>query len=328
MAGGMSWTKNWLQFDNSYYKRPFSHTQQIRNESKTKSKHSNSHTSMGVGGQSSATNSRTGSFASTSTMHGGSENYHNENGRKGVQGEKDRRGSLSSVGSAFSNTSIHPTSAVLSCPSNFDKNEKEKEEERRERRGSSFDKGEQKESNREKGKDRSGEKEKDRERGYTSLQGDWRVGTDKLSVGLGSFPNPIHIPGTFTNTPLLSPRELLEDQCSVDSTINSSYSYPDRRVGTDRENNRDREKEKEREKYKKRENMKSTNTASTSSLCPMNNELLWLPTDDALFKSPEFKFYFEQYAVDQKLFFSDYSLVHKKMSELGSKFDPPCGIEI
>ena len=76
--------------------------------------------------------------------------------------------------------------------------------------------------------------------------------------------------------------------------------------------------------------LSSTSSPSVSSYCPFSgqSELLWLPTDDALCKAPEFKFYFEQYAADQKLFFSDYALAHRKMSELGARFDPPEGIGI
>ena len=76
--------------------------------------------------------------------------------------------------------------------------------------------------------------------------------------------------------------------------------------------------------------LSSTSSPSISSYCPFSgqSELLWLPTDDALCKAPEFKFYFEQYAADQKLFFSDYALAHRKMSELGARFDPPEGIGI
>lgn len=73
-----------------------------------------------------------------------------------------------------------------------------------------------------------------------------------------------------------------------------------------------------------------SSSPSVSSSCPFSghSELLWLPTDDALCKAPEFKFYFEQYAADQKLFFVDYAMAHRKMSELGARFDPPEGIEI
>lgn len=56
------------------------------------------------------------------------------------------------------------------------------------------------------------------------------------------------------------------------------------------------------------------------------DELLWLPTDDALFTNPELKKYFIQYAEDQDLFFQDYAKAHFKMSELGSKFLPKEGI--
>ena len=76
--------------------------------------------------------------------------------------------------------------------------------------------------------------------------------------------------------------------------------------------------------------LSSSSSPSIASYCPFScrSELLWLPTDDALCKAPEFKFYFEQYAADQKLFFSDYASAHRKMSELGARFDPPEGIGI
>jgi len=56
------------------------------------------------------------------------------------------------------------------------------------------------------------------------------------------------------------------------------------------------------------------------------DELLWLPTDDALLTNPELKKYFIQYAENEELFFEDYSKAHLKMSELGSKFQPKEGI--
>lgn len=56
------------------------------------------------------------------------------------------------------------------------------------------------------------------------------------------------------------------------------------------------------------------------------DELLWLPTDDALLTNPELKKYFVQYAENQDLFFEDYTKAHAKMSELGSKFEPKAGI--
>lgn len=57
-------------------------------------------------------------------------------------------------------------------------------------------------------------------------------------------------------------------------------------------------------------------------------DLLVLPTDAALFEDAAFKVYAEKYAVDQPAFFADYALAHKKLSELGSQFDPPEGIVI
>lgn len=33
--------------------------------------------------------------------------------------------------------------------------------------------------------------------------------------------------------------------------------------------------------------------------------------------------YAELYAEDEKAFFQDYAIAHKRLSELGSKFDPP-----
>ena len=285
MAGGMSWTTNWLQFDNSYYRRPYAHLRQIRNETKSKSKHSN------------VTNSRNGSFTSTSTVHG-SGNENNNEGRKGSHPDKDRRSSLSSVGSAGSLSANQSHSAILSSLDNFHSGQ-------------------------------NGILKTDEGDLKDAEKNNWKLENGKKHLVPGSLPIPVNISMVDMNssrasTPVVSPREMLEDQCSVDSALNSMYSGPDRNIGTEK----DREKEKERNR--RRDNLKSTNSVSSSSpsLCPLNSDLLWLPTDDALYKSPEFKFYFEQYATDQKLFFSDYSLVHRKMSELGSKFDPPSGIEL
>jgi len=59
-----------------------------------------------------------------------------------------------------------------------------------------------------------------------------------------------------------------------------------------------------------------------------DEELLVLPTDAALFEDEGFKKYAEKYAEDQEAFFRDYAVSHKKLSELGAKFDPPEGIII
>jgi len=59
-----------------------------------------------------------------------------------------------------------------------------------------------------------------------------------------------------------------------------------------------------------------------------NKDLLWLPTDRALHEDPEFKKTFVLYKDDQAAFFEGYSAAHKKLSELGSKFEPSEGIFI
>ena len=55
-------------------------------------------------------------------------------------------------------------------------------------------------------------------------------------------------------------------------------------------------------------------------------ELLWLSTDQALYDCPEFRPYFMRYGHDEQSFFNDYAIAHKKMSELGARWDPPNGI--
>eukprot|EP00428_Durinskia_dybowskii_P062488 CAMPEP_0170381768 /NCGR_PEP_ID=MMETSP0117_2-20130122/14584_1 /TAXON_ID=400756 /ORGANISM="Durinskia baltica, Strain CSIRO CS-38" /LENGTH=325 /DNA_ID=CAMNT_0010637359 /DNA_START=254 /DNA_END=1231 /DNA_ORIENTATION=+ len=51
-----------------------------------------------------------------------------------------------------------------------------------------------------------------------------------------------------------------------------------------------------------------------------SSQLLWLPTDQALYDCPEFRPYFLKYARSQDAFFVDYAAAHVKMSELGAKF--------
>ena len=53
-----------------------------------------------------------------------------------------------------------------------------------------------------------------------------------------------------------------------------------------------------------------------------DDELLWLPTDWALFTCSEFRPYFLKYANSQAAFFEDYAEAHKKMSELGARWSP------
>jgi L-ascorbate peroxidase len=50
-------------------------------------------------------------------------------------------------------------------------------------------------------------------------------------------------------------------------------------------------------------------------------ELLWLPTDQALLDAPEFHEHFVRFAQDQAAFFEEYAAAHRKMSELGAKFE-------
>jgi L-ascorbate peroxidase len=70
-----------------------------------------------------------------------------------------------------------------------------------------------------------------------------------------------------------------------------------------------------------------TNSPSTISRSD-DEDLLWLPTDQALYDSPEFHLHFIRYARDQSKFFQDYAIAHKKMSELGAKFVPAEGIRL
>lgn len=51
-----------------------------------------------------------------------------------------------------------------------------------------------------------------------------------------------------------------------------------------------------------------------------DDHLLSFPTDNVLFTDPGFKVYAEKYAKDQAAFFKDYALAHKKLSELGVKW--------
>jgi len=57
-------------------------------------------------------------------------------------------------------------------------------------------------------------------------------------------------------------------------------------------------------------------------------ELLWLETDAALHNDTRFAPHFARYAADQRAFFRDFAAVFAKLSERGSKFDPPEGIRI
>ncbi len=55
-------------------------------------------------------------------------------------------------------------------------------------------------------------------------------------------------------------------------------------------------------------------------------ELLKLSTDKTLFDDEGFRPFAEKFRDSQDAFFESYAKAHKKLSELGSKFDPPEGI--
>mmetsp|Transcript_28733 Transcript_28733/g.62947 ORF Transcript_28733/g.62947 Transcript_28733/m.62947 type:complete len:351 (-) Transcript_28733:715-1767(-) len=57
-------------------------------------------------------------------------------------------------------------------------------------------------------------------------------------------------------------------------------------------------------------------------------ELLVLETDRALLEDPAFRPHTERFAADQEAFFAQYAVSHKKLSELGARFDPHNGISI
>eukprot|EP00444_Apocalathium_aciculiferum_P036778 CAMPEP_0183484328 /NCGR_PEP_ID=MMETSP0370-20130417/178866_1 /TAXON_ID=268820 /ORGANISM="Peridinium aciculiferum, Strain PAER-2" /LENGTH=461 /DNA_ID=CAMNT_0025677619 /DNA_START=66 /DNA_END=1452 /DNA_ORIENTATION=- len=55
-------------------------------------------------------------------------------------------------------------------------------------------------------------------------------------------------------------------------------------------------------------------------------EVIYLPTDKVLMTDPSFRPITEKFAADQAAFFASYAKAHKKLSELGSKFEPADGI--
>merc|ERR1712137_809096 len=59
-----------------------------------------------------------------------------------------------------------------------------------------------------------------------------------------------------------------------------------------------------------------------------DDDLIWFPTDKALSDDSGFKPFFDRFAKDQKAFFESYAKAHKKLSELGSKFEPASGFSL
>jgi L-ascorbate peroxidase len=61
---------------------------------------------------------------------------------------------------------------------------------------------------------------------------------------------------------------------------------------------------------------------------PEDAELLSLSTDKVIFVDPSFKPFAEKFRDSQEEFFKSYAVAHKKLSELGSKFNPPDGVAL
>lgn len=61
---------------------------------------------------------------------------------------------------------------------------------------------------------------------------------------------------------------------------------------------------------------------------PIDPELLSLSTDKVIFVDPEFKPFAEKFRDSQDAFFEFYAKSHRKLSELGSKFEPEEGITL
>ena len=59
-----------------------------------------------------------------------------------------------------------------------------------------------------------------------------------------------------------------------------------------------------------------------------DEELLKLTSDKAVFKDEKFKPFAEKFRDSQEEFFKSYAAAHKKLSELGSKFEPSEGITL
>jgi len=59
-----------------------------------------------------------------------------------------------------------------------------------------------------------------------------------------------------------------------------------------------------------------------------DTDLAWFSTDRALHTDEGFKPFFQTYKQDEAAFFRDYAEAHRRLSELGSKFEPEAGIVI
>jgi L-ascorbate peroxidase len=62
--------------------------------------------------------------------------------------------------------------------------------------------------------------------------------------------------------------------------------------------------------------------------CPKDPELLCLSTDKVIFVDADFKSFAEKFRDSQDDFFESYAKAHKKLSEIGSQFEPAEGIKL
>jgi L-ascorbate peroxidase len=69
-------------------------------------------------------------------------------------------------------------------------------------------------------------------------------------------------------------------------------------------------------------------TEASATGKPEDPELVSLSTDKVLFTDPLFKPFAEKFRDSQDDFFASYAIAHKKLSELGSKFEPEEGIAL
>lgn len=65
-----------------------------------------------------------------------------------------------------------------------------------------------------------------------------------------------------------------------------------------------------------------------SCMANLDKECVAFPTDKVLMTDPAFKPHFDLFAKDQNAFFEAYKVSHKKLSELGCKFEPAGGFAI
>jgi len=65
-----------------------------------------------------------------------------------------------------------------------------------------------------------------------------------------------------------------------------------------------------------------------ADMAAQDSECVAFPTDKVLMTDPEFKPHFDEFAASQPAFFAQYKESHRKLSELGARFEPEGGIRI